>query len=819
MGGVGPASLRLADPLATTVSGRVFSLGETQVPLMGAMVCLRPEVISTTLADRALTVVRRHTCARTDSSGNWDITVMVDGRYVLTASAPYHTPEHYRGPHSVSGMFDLPAGAVLSDLDFTLKSGAFRLSGIVEDATGGVVSGASVFATVAPQHTMGSAEETDDEGVFSLWTAPGKTHIQVFADGYAPAQVEASAPGVGYRIRLLPESILSGHVVDHRTGSPVSHAEVYAGWPGRHDYAAKVISDEDGNFRITALASGIYKPWAMSANGYGLASRSVSLPLGTLVDDVVIELHPGVSVEAQVNIDRPGSACRAGRVSLLEGTQGLIIETAIQLNGHVRFIGVPPGAYHIEIACSDAVIHIIEGQLNVGPVPLSALQWTVPGAFSIQGVITDMSGEGLPNVVVDARPSQPGPRSQGSSSSTGMDGSFLISGLLPETYKLSTRSDFYLPLEDAIFLEVKKSLTDVAISLRKGGEVQGRVIAPDASAVAGIGINAVRENFSSESATSGPDGSFRLSGLPAGSYILELSGQFEAQPQQELRTVSVDLQRATNMVLIVEPATARITGCLTDDHGTPLADVNLRAVASDVAQRQAPVVSVSDLDGCFRLEPLRSGAYTVFAQSTDGVETVKEDVLAGEELHIILPPPVLLGGHVSSPGGAPSSFDITLEAHNGKQHYSEHFFRTSGEWAMQVAPGEYTVTAQASSGIATLERIDVQDARRDLRLELKPLASYRGRLFDSITNIPIVGMRVTALDASPPRLGDVISTRNVSNVDGYFEIDLVSGVSARLMLMPAGPAAIPYDISSQSVQMAPEGGDLGIIKLVRRRSP
>jgi Carboxypeptidase regulatory-like domain len=270
---------------------------------------------------------REPVCVMSGADGRYRLTGLLPGSYSVGAAARGFMPATYRDANR-KWLFDLGPGEERHGVDIVLRPGGVELVGVVKDMGGGPIE-----ALVRPEFAMGAAFHAAvrvrslADGRFRIWIAPNEFMLSARADGYADGSVWAwaSAPGQTVEIRLMPESMLSGRVVQAGTGAAVTGARVaIAGGvdspPGSSVYlvGGGVLADDQGRFRLSRLQAGRYKLEATTPRGYGQARESVLLGLGQSVEGVVIELHPAATVTGRIVVAGSEAPCSSGWTSLTD---------------------------------------------------------------------------------------------------------------------------------------------------------------------------------------------------------------------------------------------------------------------------------------------------------------------------------------------------------------------------------------------------------------------------------------------------------------------------------------------------------------------
>ncbi|MDX1999855.1 MAG: carboxypeptidase regulatory-like domain-containing protein, partial [Thermoanaerobaculia bacterium] len=164
------------------------------------------------------------------------------------------------------------------------------------------------------------------------------------------------------------------------------------------------------------------------------------------------------------------------------------------------------------------------------------------------------------------------------------------------------------------------------IQLGTGGTITGILRAADTNAVrSGVRVEAYgTSSFPDVTATTGADGRFTLTNLRAGLYRVWADGQgeyldtphggcpngAETCARSAAPAVAVSATGTVAGIDILQRRGAAITGRVTRGGGGALAGVTL--VAWDPANERQLALAETDINGLYRLEPLPTGAWTVY---------------------------------------------------------------------------------------------------------------------------------------------------------------------------------------------------------------
>lgn len=215
------------------------------------------------------------------------------GTYVITFSAPGY------GAHT--SVVQLGPGQSRSDLDISLAAGVGSVSGMLVDAAGNGLGGASVTVGGAPTTMSSTTLTTGAVGYFSFnaLPTPGSYTLTFSLPGYAGATVpiQLSSDGAPPRVRAVLATALGriSGVVTGPDGSPLPGASVVA-TDGRQSWKSQATGAggglPNGGYLLTDLAPGTYTVTAsmpgfsqqtalLSVTAGGTASQNLRLGTGS----------------------------------------------------------------------------------------------------------------------------------------------------------------------------------------------------------------------------------------------------------------------------------------------------------------------------------------------------------------------------------------------------------------------------------------------------------------------------------------------------------------------------------------------------------
>lgn len=284
-----------------------------------------------------------------------------------------------------------------------------------------------------------------------------------------------------------------------------------------------------------------------------------------------------------------------------------------------------------QVAMSGEVIAqaVLDGRLLRG---MARVQVFASPNGAVAGTVADAT-DGSPLVGAIVAVQAIGPLAWMARDTTGADGSYLVKVLAPGFYVLRAEARGYVPeyYEDAqylreatpVYVAPGDTVSDINFALGRGGAITGIVAAEvDSIPLPGAHVQAyppllpeVRHH-----AVTNAQGSYVITGLPAGSYVVEADGyqvEFfaDAPTMRSATLVSVAESDTTVGVDFSLATSSAITGTVIDGTtGAPIALARVCAHLADVSRPQggASVVACTDSNGTYTAA-VRPGTYYVEA--------------------------------------------------------------------------------------------------------------------------------------------------------------------------------------------------------------
>ena len=530
---------------------------------------------STTLADGTYTIWGL-------ASGNYKLMVRV-GNTGLTSqyydNANYYTATPVAvtaGVTTIGIDFNLPACGTISGTVTRASDGqpipnlyvyaySTRANGVIEWSLNGPTQyDGSYSITGLPAGTYKVTINPEDSG-YATQFYPGASNY----DMAVPLTVTAGSTTTDIDFSLSNGGIISGTISG--AGTPLQgqfvqiyHAETNELMP------FKPVTNASGQYTTVGLPAGNYRIYVGGTTHYistwynntfsESASTPVAVAVGNTTANVDVDLAQGAGTITGTVVRQSDSQPVAGITVSVGNTLERIRWTTTAFDGSYTLAGLPPGnTYTVWVEPRDedyATVYYPNAltQITAASIGVTAGQTTpninfsVSPSGSVSGVVTNLSAQPLSGLRVRAYDWASGNDgvwyAVGFSVNTQYDGSYTLTGLPTDNYKIKVfaspqdPSNEYVAqyynntalINSASSVGVTAGLTTTGInfSLPLGGNIAGVLTsAANAAAVPSLYVRAY-DTFTGSTAAAVCqatfDGSYVLTGLPAGSYAVRAVG-------------------------------------------------------------------------------------------------------------------------------------------------------------------------------------------------------------------------------------------------------------------------------------------------------
>ncbi|HVR98468.1 MAG TPA: carboxypeptidase regulatory-like domain-containing protein, partial [Thermoanaerobaculia bacterium] len=452
--------------------------------------------------------------------------------------------------------------------------------------------------------------------------------------------------------------------------------------------------------------------------------------------------------------------------------------------GAFSFDGVSPGFVELRAQAPRRQSGRIEG-LEVKPGgALTGVDIVLAPGASIAGRVLGPDGQPIPGAQVSLAETTQSMMSFaffGGPNGTDGEGRYRLDGVAPGPRTLEARAEGYLRAVRDV--DVAGEMEGVDFTLQKGLEISGRVVDDAGAPIPGATVMLFtgRGSFNAQPLSSGADGSFRIGGVPDGTYSLAARKDGYSLSRDEALTVTVAGASVSGVELKLMTG-GSITGRLS---GLEFSQLSRVRVWANYEMNQGQV----DADGVYRISGLAAGPWEVSAAipgtslHASGRVTLEP---GASEAHLDLQfghghelaGVVVRNGQPLAGAGLGLTRKGTVERQTGATDH-QGSFRFGG-----LENGDYELAVSTPNGAQHRESVEVS-GDREMRVELRT-ASLAGRVVDALDSSPVSGVEVTLepAEGEPATFTDSLTT----DARGTFRLPEVGDGAWKLKLAREGYA-------------------------------
>jgi len=624
------------------------------------------------------------------SDGTYSITGLEAGSYTLRAEASGFYEEYYTSWGGTSEPYlaesvTVVGGTTASGIDFSLGSRLASISGRVRDNFGNPIEDAWVCAEVGMPYQR--CDITGADGSYAITRLePGTYFVEASASTYVSKYYGSSIwLGEGSQVTwidfsLTRRGIIAGTVRD-TSGNPIEGAEIrYT----IHDPNAETcywsscfgdISAADGSYAITDLKPETYLVRAQ-ADGFfsDLSDGWVPAAYDTVTSgvDFVLVRHGSISGTVRDDDGSPIAGARVWADPYDDGVTSNSADTAA--DGSYKITGLLPGTYRVRVYADGfdwEYYDDVQDSSAATPVPVSegadtpGIDFSLTHLGSISGTVRDNEGNPIQGAWVHAAPL--GENGTQNSTHTEADGSYAIPELAPGEYQVYAESEGYgweyfdgAQDRDAaapVAVTEGNDTPGIDFTLDPAGEISGRVTDRDGNPIEGATIEARYPAGCGwgcyGAATSAADGSYVVSGVPAGSHtvfashVAFVTGYYNSAggttDPDLAEPVTVTSNVTTSGIDFTLARRGTISGVVRDTSGNPIEGAEVYADPYDGSWTWG--YASTGADGSYSIIGLTPGRYVVSAWADGYVGEYYDDV---QDQSVATP--VLVGEESDTPG-------------------------------------------------------------------------------------------------------------------------------------------------------------------------
>ena len=482
----------------------------------------------------------------TGADGRWTASGLRAGRYSASGGAAGFVPKAH-------ATLELAAGQHARDVDFALVAGGTAVHGTVTDIGGGPVAGAQLAFVAGDMRRM----MRGDNAIFGALTAADGTYQLSLPDGdwFGTAkQPGLSRPGMlslharrqAGRDRLRPRPRRRDPRARRHAPRRARPQRAGVGEYEQNDRFGMAMlggvtatSDASGAFQLKPVGSGTL---SVSASGRGVATKTptlVDLGIAGQADDVRVVVEHAPTLSGFV-VDKAGAGVPAQYTSRCSRSLARPVSIPLPTRAHGevrrRSSTLPAGHVHVERAERRHDARRSARHRRIGEVDVTGLKVVIDRGVTLRGTVQPAASA---TVSLQIDPTKIGfgnmfdaMKAMGASAQTDEAGAFEIKHAPTGELELGDRGGW--SLGQAADRRRRRSQRARGPALMRGA-IGGRVVDPTGAPVARVDVRArvtdashsavsfSAGNMNRNTAQTGDDGTFRITGLDTGTYTLAVA--------------------------------------------------------------------------------------------------------------------------------------------------------------------------------------------------------------------------------------------------------------------------------------------------------
>ncbi len=674
-----------------------------------------------------------------------------------------------------------------------------RFAGRVLSTAGEPIAGASIQCDEGRFKEEKAVADGDGRFVFERFPST-EAVLKVDSGGFCLARRRIADDEDEAEIRLTPEAVLSGMVLEAGDDRPVAGARVSLVTSAGPSTAFTCVTDPSGRFAIHKVEGGFHALRIEHPERLPCRSETLEVAGGARMGDLLFRLEPGNALRGRVRDVATGAGIAGASVVVQQqgSTSLLFIERRVEADamGAFEALNLRPGEGFVKAEADG----YLPGRMKIDLVPTqppdAVLDLERGGVILVE--VVGPGGEPVADAQVTLHRAdddrQSGPREAIAEihrvQATDHDGRTCFSGLPMEVDLVAEAVHPDFVDHEARDLRAQGADTVQPTEIRLERAARIRVIVTDASGepvpraeVRASSWEPEKRNFESDQVWIADDGGVVLlrNFEPPRVWVYAAApGRAPSAPRE------VPLEAAeTTEVQIVLPGGRRLEGRVVGG-GAPIggALVTVRLPGARATVTSGP-------DGSFAVDGMPSGSWIVDASKPGWTPGRLRAEVPGPRLELPLEAMAKLRGQVEAPGTADLRWtEIRLSAESpGAFDFDDRVQVDSmGRFELRVPSGQYRVTAHLQGLVEETTPVELAAGEtRGVTLRLEPSGRIDGVAIDGATGEPLAGRDVNLVEVSSGTKADFDETTRTGAAGEFSFLEMPSGVYSLVLVGGSSP--------------------------------
>jgi uncharacterized repeat protein (TIGR01451 family) len=549
----------------------------------------------------------------TNAAGQYFITGLNPGSWRIVATRPGFAPSEQ--------VISIVSGSSTTLPDFDLQAGA-SINFTVEDALENPVNKAVLEFRQNGQ--LIALESTPANGRISLRDlAPGTFDVIVKATGLLTTTTSITlSAGMNSRTLTLAKAGAISGIVRSSSGDPIPRMIVrLSGFDAdNNEVVASVTTAPDGTYSFEGIRYGTFA--VTVGNGPGILRQDTTIATGSIARTLNFTLA-GARILGSL-VESNGVTPIADATVVLSHNGAVLATAVTDADGKYVFRSLQAGNYVLQGAGSTGVSQRME--VSVAANSTTSAPALQAGTHSLSGTIR-FAGVPVSGAGVLLTPLGAGALGQYFVTTTGIDGTYAFTGLAAQDYQLRVEAP------DRVIVSETVSVSSGAahdVALQNGFRVTGTITS------SGNGVSEATVIYIDQAThrvlgadTTDDTGFYEIDDIPDGTFTVLVHHAGYATLNG--RGIIVDAGSVVHDLSVSLQSTS-VTGALTDDSGSPIANATVDFVD---ANGQTVITVVSGFDGKFSTLALPAGTYTTIATLVGYFPTVAPGLVLNAGVPVI----------------------------------------------------------------------------------------------------------------------------------------------------------------------------------------